>query len=104
MRQLAAAGARRLGLSSCFEDADFDLPDEYLGEGYATPAEPEREAIRLLAGAEGILVDPVYTGRALSGMIDMVRRGIINASETVCFWHTGGTAGIFAWTEWLASG
>jgi L-cysteate sulfo-lyase len=103
MRQLATAGARRLGLRTCFEDGDFDLHGEYLGEGYATPAEPEREAIRMLAGAEGLLVDPVYTGRALAGLIDLVRRGVIDASETVCFWHTGGTAGIFAWTEWLAS-
>jgi 1-aminocyclopropane-1-carboxylate deaminase/D-cysteine desulfhydrase-like pyridoxal-dependent ACC family enzyme len=56
----------------------------------------EREAIRLLAGSEGLLADPVYTGRALAGLIDLIRRGVYAGDETVLFWHTGGAPGLFA--------
>ena len=56
----------------------------------------EREAIRLLARTEGIIADPVYTGRALAGLIDLVRRRVYGPDETVLFWHTGGVAGLFA--------
>jgi D-cysteine desulfhydrase len=97
MLKLAASAAKRWGLDLAFEEEDFELYEEYLGRGYATPAQPEWEAIQLLASSEGILVDPVYTGRALAGLMDLIHRGVIGADETICFWHTGGTAGIFAW-------
>lgn len=58
--------------------------------------EPEREAIRLFARTEGLLIDPVYTGRAAAGMIDLVRKGFFSRGETVLFWHTGGTPALFA--------
>jgi len=103
MLGLAAASAQRLGLGLTFKDRDFQLHEQYLGSGYATPGEAEREAIRLLATTEGVLVDPVYTGRALAGLIDLIREGVIGSDETVCFWHTGGAAGIFAWDAWLLS-
>jgi D-cysteine desulfhydrase len=56
----------------------------------------EREAIRLLAQTEGILVDPVYTGRALAGLIQRIRANQYDREETILFWHTGGTTGLFA--------
>jgi len=57
--------------------------------------ELEREAIRTMARAEGILLDPVYTGRAFGGLLDLIRRGVFAPGERVLFWHTGGTAGLF---------
>lgn len=81
--------------------AKIEIVDRYLGEGYAVLGDPEREAIALMAGYEGILVGPVYTGRALAGMIDMIRRGEIAPEETVLFWHTGDTAALFAYAREL---
>ena len=63
--------------------------------------EREREAIQLVARHEGILLDPVYTGRAMAGLIDLVRRGEFGADETIVFWHTGGTPALFAYSEEL---
>ncbi len=70
--------------------------DSYLGGGYAVMGEPEREAIRLFARYEGLLVDPVYTGRAAAGLIDLIRKGFFKPEETVLFWHTGGQPALFA--------
>jgi D-cysteine desulfhydrase family pyridoxal phosphate-dependent enzyme len=70
--------------------------DDYLGGGYAVMGEPEREAIHLLARYEGLLVDPVYTGRAAAGLIDLVRKGFFKKSDTVLFWHTGGQPALFS--------
>jgi 1-aminocyclopropane-1-carboxylate deaminase/D-cysteine desulfhydrase-like pyridoxal-dependent ACC family enzyme len=58
--------------------------------------EAEKEAISLFARYEGLLLDPVYTGRAAAGMIDLIRKGFFKSSETVLFWHTGGTPALFA--------
>lgn len=64
----------------------------------------EQEAIRLLAQSEGILLDPVYTGRAMAGLIDLVRSAQLPPSANVLFWHTGGNPALFAYadkfTEW----
>jgi 1-aminocyclopropane-1-carboxylate deaminase/D-cysteine desulfhydrase-like pyridoxal-dependent ACC family enzyme len=59
-----------------------------------TPA--ESEATGLFARTEGLLLDPVYTGRAAAGMIDLIRRGVFKKNETVLFWHTGGQPALFA--------
>ena len=72
---------------------------DYLGAGYAILGKPEREAIELFAQTEGILIDPVYTGRAAAGMIDLIRRGVIRQDETILFWHTGGTPALFAYAS-----
>ncbi|MBN1963283.1 MAG: D-cysteine desulfhydrase family protein [Anaerolineae bacterium] len=98
---LTTAGANLLGLDWSFDSAGVDINDAYLGGGYAVVGEPEREAIRLLAHLEGILADPVYTGRALAGLIDLVRHGEFQAGQRVLFWHTGGAAALFAFTEAL---
>ncbi len=73
--------------------------DAYIGEGYGIVGEPEREAIYALARSEGVLVDPVYTGRALAGLIDLVRKGALQGR--VLFWHTGGTPALFAYEREL---
>jgi D-cysteine desulfhydrase family pyridoxal phosphate-dependent enzyme len=72
------------------------VDDSYLGRGYGVMDEPEIEAIRLLARTEGLLVDPVYTGRAAAGLIDLIRKGLFNRQEKVLFWHTGGTPALLA--------
>jgi L-cysteate sulfo-lyase len=81
--------------------ADVVGYDAYLGGGYAVLGEPEPEAIQLAARHEGILLDPVYTGRAMAGLVDLVRRGEFGAAETIVFWHTGGTPALFAYAEEL---
>ncbi len=83
------------------EEIDFEadevlVDDHYLGAGYGILGDLEREAIRAFASLEGLLLDPVYTGRAAGGMIDLIRRGKFNISETVLFWHTGGGPALFA--------
>jgi L-cysteate sulfo-lyase len=92
---LAVATADYLGLDLAFAPADFAVNDDYLGGGYAVVGGLERDAIRTMAGAEGILLDPVYTGRAFGGLLDLIRQGVFRPGERVLFWHTGGTAGLF---------
>lgn len=96
MAELAAATADHLGLLLSFTPEDFAVEDGYLGGGYGAIGDLEREAIRLLARTEGLLLDPIYTGRAFGGLIDLIRRGTFSPRERVLFWHTGGVAGLFA--------
>ena len=70
--------------------------DNYLGGGYAVMGDAEIEAIDLFARHEALLVDPVYTGRAAAGLIDLIRKGFFKPDETVLFWHTGGQTALFA--------
>src|SRR5437016_5273940 len=101
---IAARLAPRIGLETSVAPGEVIAYDRYLGGGYAVLGEPEREAIQLTARQEGILLDPVYTGRAMAGLIDLVRRGEFGADETIVFWHTGGTPALFAYSgELLAS-
>ncbi len=69
---------------------------DYLGSGYAVAGEPEYEAIRLFGENEGLVLDPVYTGRAAAAMIDLIRKGKFRRSEKILFWHTGGAPALFA--------
>jgi len=68
---------------------------DYLGGGYAVMGDAEKEAIDLFARHEALLVDPVYTGRAGAGLIDLIRKGFFKPDETVLFWHTGGQPALF---------
>ncbi|MFT9121186.1 MAG: D-cysteine desulfhydrase [Zymomonas mobilis subsp. pomaceae] len=74
---------------------------DYVGEGYGLPAKGTLEAIRLVARLEGILLDPVYTGKAMAGLIDLVQRGHFSKNDTIVFIHTGGSAGLFGYREIL---
>jgi D-cysteine desulfhydrase family pyridoxal phosphate-dependent enzyme len=96
---LVARTARRVGLDISVSRDEIVAFDGYLGAGYAVMGEPEREAILLAARHEGLLLDPVYTGRAMAGLIDLVRKGEIGKRETVLFWHTGGTAALHAYAS-----
>ena len=98
---IATATIRRLGWEMAFGPAEVVAYDSYLGGGYAVMGEPEREAISLVARSEGILLDPVYTGRAMAGLIDLIRTGTFGKDETIVFWHTGGAAALFAYADEL---
>ncbi|MCR4407870.1 MAG: D-cysteine desulfhydrase family protein [Anaerolineae bacterium] len=101
VHRLAAKTAAYIGLRSTFTPTEFTIHDEYLGGGYGVMGDAEREAIRLVAQTEGILLDPVYTGRAMAGLIDLVRRGVYRPDETIVFWHTGGIPALFAYRHEL---
>ena len=75
---------------------------DYVGPGYGKPTEGMIEAVQLLAREEGILLDPVYSGKGMAGMIDLVRKGNFSKSENVVFLHTGGSAALFAYRKILA--
>ncbi len=98
---LTTATAAHLGLDGISVAERIDVNDDYLGEGYAHVGETEREAIKLVAQLEGILLDPVYTGRAMGGLIDLIRWGAFTRGQRVLFWHTGGTAALPAFAERL---
>ena len=93
---LATQTADRLDMGYVFLPDEILVNDEYLGAGYAKMDKPEVEAIRLFARTEGLLLDPVYTGRAGAGLIGLIRQGFFNPKDRVLFWHTGGTPALFA--------
>jgi L-cysteate sulfo-lyase len=103
LADLASATADHLGLALTFSPEDFAVNDDYLGGGYGVVGELERAAIRTLARSEGVLLDPVYTGRAFGGLLDLISQGAFRADERVLFWHTGGTAGLFGYGDKVAS-
>lgn len=87
--------AELLNLNLQVSREDITVVHDYVGEGYAVINEDVIKAIELVAKTEGIFLDPVYTGKAMSGLIDMIRNGKFDKDETVVFIHTGGIAGIF---------
>ena len=93
---LASSASEKLGERIEFAPADVSANADYCAAGYGVLTGAEREAVRLFARHEGLLLDPVYTGRAAAGMIDLVRKGFFKKDETVLFWHTGGQPALFA--------
>lgn len=96
---LATRTAEHLGCPHTFEPCDVRVNAQYLGGGYAVMGPLEREAITRLARSEGIFLDPVYTGRAFGGLLDIIRRGGFAAGQNVIFWHTGGAPALFAYAD-----
>ncbi|MBL4673949.1 MAG: D-cysteine desulfhydrase family protein [Arenicella sp.] len=94
---LANSTAKFMGVKHAFSKQDLILNSDYVGEGYGVFGDLEHEAISLTAQTEGILLDPVYTGRAMGGLFDMIRSGKINKKDSVLFWHTGGVPALFAY-------
>jgi len=93
---LASSASERLGPRIEFAPAEVLANAHYNKAGYGVLTEAEREAIRLFARHEGLLLDPVYTGRAAAGMIDLIRKGVFKKEEAILFWHTGGQPALFA--------
>jgi L-cysteate sulfo-lyase len=96
---LARDTADLLGAPGVVERTHIVANCDYIGDGYGVPTEEMIKAVTLLARLEGLLFDPVYSGKALAGMIDLVTSGHFAGSEAIVFIHTGGTAGLFAYPE-----
>ncbi|HXQ02013.1 MAG TPA: D-cysteine desulfhydrase family protein, partial [Candidatus Udaeobacter sp.] len=94
--ELASLASEKLGKRIEFTPGEVLVNANYCSAGYGVLTEQEREAIRLFATCEGLLLDPVYTGRAAAGMIDLIRKGLFKKDETVLFLHTGGQPALFA--------
>jgi D-cysteine desulfhydrase len=93
---LATQASEKLGERIEFTGDDVLATANYCRAGYGVFGDGEREAIKLFASNEGLLLDPVYTGRAAAGMIDLIRKGFFRKDETILFWHTGGQPALFA--------
>lgn len=97
VRSLAGETAALLGRSPDARIEQILVDDEFRGPGYGEPTEAMLEAISLTARLEGILLDPVYTGKAMAGLIESIRRGRFKPTDQIVFWHTGGTPAIHAY-------
>ena len=103
VRALVDDTSRLLSNMDSIDDAAIRVSDDWVGPGYGMPTEAMREAVRLCAEQEGILLDPVYSGKAMAGLIGMIRDGELSRQDAVVFLHTGGTAGLFAY-DWFFNG
>jgi L-cysteate sulfo-lyase len=112
IRQIAIGAAQLLGLEatsagevasapSITKSLSIDVNADYLGGGYAVVGDLERDAIYTVARAEGLLLDPVYTGRAFGALLDLIRRGSFTKDQRILFWHTGGAAALSAFANEL---
>ncbi len=99
LADIANETAQYIGFDAQFAANDFNVEYSYLGGGYGVVNDLEREAIRLLASREGIVLDPVYTGRSMGALIDMILKKAFRSNETVLFWHTGGAPALFAYAQ-----
>ena len=98
---IAEETVQAMGLDLEVGPADVVVHDEYFGEGYGILNQGVVEAIAQVARTEGILLDPVYTGKAMTGLIDLVQSGEFSATDVVVFLHTGGTPALFPYREGL---
>jgi D-cysteine desulfhydrase family pyridoxal phosphate-dependent enzyme len=96
IHELAIEVCDLLEIENKVSKADIHVLDDYIGEGYGVMSERDLEAIRLFASMEGIVVDPVYTGRCAAGLIDLLRRKYFPENSSILFWHTGGLPAVFA--------
>ncbi|MFT6776486.1 MAG: L-cysteate sulfo-lyase [Paraglaciecola sp.] len=97
--QLVNSTAKFIGLDYTFSKDELILNADYVGDGYGVVGPQENEAIALMAKYEGILLDPVYTARAMSGLIHLIRSGKMGKDDEVLFWHTGGAPSLFAYAD-----
>lgn len=88
-----------LGIPGELPRSAVQVNSDYVGKGYGIPTEGTLEALRLLAQLEGILLDPVYSGKGMAGLIDLIRQGYFHADENIVFIHTGGAAGLFGYRQ-----
>ncbi|MEZ5825082.1 MAG: D-cysteine desulfhydrase family protein [Geminicoccaceae bacterium] len=97
--RIANATAERLGIETRLATGDLDNHDEFIGERYGLVTDAGNEALRLAARTEALLLDPVYSAKAMSGLVAHVREGRITGSEPVIFLHTGGNPALFAYAQ-----
>jgi L-cysteate sulfo-lyase len=99
--EFARAAAALLDLPTSITEADIVNSTDYVGEGYGIPSEAGLAALRTLASAEGILLDPIYSGKGFAGLLDYCQRGIVSTSDRVVFVHTGGLPALFSYANSL---
>ena len=93
---LATQASRLIGEDWNFSSEEVLINDEYCFPGYGVLTQVEKDAIRLFAQTEGVLLDPVYTGRAAAGLVDLAGKGFFLKDDRIVFWHTGGQPALFA--------
>ena len=98
---LAMETADYIGAGGCVDREDVVANCDYVGAGYGICTDSMREAVSLLSQLEGILADPVYSGKGLAGLFDLIKKGVFKKGENVVFLHTGGSAGLFGYYEQL---
>ena len=98
VHRLAEATADYVGMRGGIARSAVMANCDYVGPGYGQPTPGMTEAVLMLARLEGVLLDPVYSGKAMAGLIDLIRKGEIGKGETVVFLHTGGAVGLFGYT------
>ena len=101
--KLACETADFIGKPGIVAREDVIANCNYVGAGYGIPTEGMNEAILMLARLEGLLFDPVYSGKGLAGMIDLIRNSHFDAADNIVFLHTGGSAALFAYTDQLVT-
>src|SRR5690606_31045097 len=101
VRRLAGEVWTRLDLPGAFPTEAVNLEADYAGEAYGLPIEAMKAAVQRAARLEGLLLDPVYSGKAMAGLIGLVERGAFAPDDTVVFLHTGGTPALFPYLEAL---
>ena len=103
IKQLIGETEETLGLNSKVPSNDIFVFDEYIGDGYTMPTSKGIEAIHLVAQTEGIFLDPIYTGKAMAGLTDLVKKGHIGLDQKVIFLHTGGSPSIFSFSSEISN-
>jgi D-cysteine desulfhydrase/L-cysteate sulfo-lyase len=99
--QIANEAAAALGLDLTIDPQEIVNSDAYVGEGYGKPSPEGNEAVRLFARTEGIVLDPIYTGKCAAAMVADVRAGRWTRDQSIVFVHTGGAPAVFTWnTLW----
>jgi L-cysteate sulfo-lyase len=96
---LAVRTAEYMGAPGIIKREHVVANTDYVGPGYGLPTDGMAEAVKMLARFEGILLDPVYTGKGMAGFIDLVRKGFFPKDSDIVFLHTGGSAGLFAYPD-----
>lgn len=99
--KLAVETADYVGAPGIVVREDVVANCDYVGPGYGVPTEGMNEAVMLLARMEGLLFDPVYSGKGLAGMIDLIHKGFFSGANSIVFVHTGGSAGLFGYSDLL---
>ncbi len=101
--KLAVETAEYIGVPGAVEREDVVANCDYVGEGYGIPTKAMNDAIMLAARLEGLLFDPVYSGKGLAGMLDLVGKGYFDGAQNIVFVHTGGVAGLFGYADQLVT-
>lgn len=102
--ELIDGTAHKVGLGRKVPHSRIEVTDRYIGPGYGLPTEGMLEAVDLMARLEGIVLDPVYTGKTMAGLIDIIRAGRFKQGQNVVFIHTGGVPAIFAYDDIMTDG